>query len=210
VSKITTWRDGCQVITGPAKRLWRCPRGIPLTLFLRTMKTLAFALAAVLPAAPLLSAAPAQASQFMPRNIECMNHEQSAQWQNTSNGNRYRLLRGGQIIKTFRMANGGCNFTTAGYLNRNWRWNNILGGSQTVHYRLQNHMLVEIKNGGPQWGGTATAHYPTHGMQNVGYQPYPGHPHEYQPYPSYSNQPQPYPYQEVDYIPGGYNDYVGY
>lgn len=182
------------------------------------MKTLAFALAAVLPAAPLLNAAPAQASQFIPRNIECMNHEQSAQWQNTSNGNRYRLLRGGQIIKTFRMANGGCNFTTAGYLNRNWRWKNILGGSHTVRYQLKNHLLVEIKNGGPQWGGTATAHYPTTNWQNAGHQTYPS-------YPSYTNVPNPYPYQDVDYVPGdyqdmnyheppmyghGHNDYVGY
>jgi len=174
------------------------------------MKTFAFALAVVLPAAPLLNAAPAEARRLVPRDVECMNHERSAQWQNPSNGHRYRLLRGGQIIKTFRMANGGCNFTTAGYLNRHWRWNNFLGASQTVHYRLKNHVLVEVKNGGPQWGGTATAHYPTHGMQNVGYQPYPGYVNDYQPYPGYPHEHQPYPYQEVNYFPESDPDFVGY
>ena len=163
------------------------------------MKTLALALAVALPAAPLLNATPAQASRYVARDIECINHEQAAQWQNAGNGNRYRLLRSGQIIKTFRMANGGCNFTTAGYLNRNWQWNNMLGGSHIVRYQIKNNVRVELKNGGPQWGGTATAHYPTNTWQNAGYQPYPT-------YPSYPNQYEPYPHQNVDYAPGGYDD----
>lgn len=122
----------------------------------------AFALAATLPVVSLVTGVPSQAQVMPLRQQVCFEHQSQAQWFSRANGERYRLLPGGQIVKVWRMGRYGCNFTTAGYLNNDYRWRGFYGPAYDVRFQLKQDLLLEIRNGGPRWGGSVVAYYPTY------------------------------------------------